>query len=371
VSRTAVPGRTLLCLFVLAVLAADTGCGKKGPPQPPQRIRPSPPRALQVRQRGGTVWLSLRAPSARTDEEPFREAVVLRILRLPAGALKAPQGARPRPDREPRISRAGAISWVIPRDEWPSYRVGDRLEIPISVDSLGVEPGDGEGAPAGRQVVFVAEVQEGRRKRSTLAGPVHLTLCRAPEAPAGLSAEMTAPGIRLRWRAPEEAETRAHVYRSAGDEPVGDKPWKQVPAGEGGLLDRALLMGTLYSYKVRFAAGDGGSICESTAAEASVLAVDTFPPAPPEGLAAAAERTLIRLFWTPSPEADLAGYLIYRREGDQGEFVKITPQPIMESTYADTSAAGGARYSYVVTAVDSASPPNESDRSEAASERIP
>ena len=40
--------------------------------------------------------------------------------------------------------------------------------------------------------------------------------------------------------------------------------------------------------------------------------------APPRGLAAAAEEDIIRLFWTPGPEPDLAGYLVYRRAAGEG-----------------------------------------------------
>ena len=62
-----------------------------------------------------------------------------------------------------------------------------------------------------------------------------------------------------------------------------------------------------------------------------VDAKDVFPPEVPAGLAAVAAAGEngagpgIDLSWQPDSEADLAGYFVYRREGD-GEWQRISPQ---------------------------------------------
>jgi hypothetical protein len=104
---------------------------------------------------------------------------------------------------------------------------------------------------------------------------------------------------------------------------------------------------------------------------AAAVAADLFPPAAPEGFTAAAEERLIRLFWTPGSDPDLAGYLVYRSDGPEEPYRRLTPEPIMETTYADAEVRSGGRYTYVVSAVDGASAPNESRWSAPAFEVLP
>ncbi len=122
----------------------------------------------------------------------------------------------------------------------------------------------------------------------------------------------------------------------------------------------------------RFGAGEDPSRCETEGSvETGAGFVDIFPPAPPAGLAAAAEESLIRLFWTPGAEPDIAGYMVYRSDSGDAPFVPLTSAPIAATTYADTAVKRGRRYTYVVSAVDTASPPNESRWSEPAEENLP
>jgi fibronectin type 3 domain-containing protein len=60
----------------------------------------------------------------------------------------------------------------------------------------------------------------------------------------------------------------------------------------------------------------------------------------------------VRLLWHGSDVEDLAGYLVYRRRGTAGEFVRMTPQPIQELEYIDTKVASRQTFFYRVTAVD-------------------
>ncbi|MES1210812.1 MAG: TolB protein, partial [Acidobacteriota bacterium] len=56
--------------------------------------------------------------------------------------------------------------------------------------------------------------------------------------------------------------------------------------------------------------------------------------------------------WRAAEADDLAGYLIYRR-GSQGDFVRLTSQPLEQATeYMDTTVSPGETYSYRVTSVD-------------------
>jgi len=94
-----------------------------------------------------------------------------------------------------------------------------------------------------------------------------------------------------------------------------------------------------------------------------VTPADTFPPAAPRSLAAIAGEGVISLIWEPNSESDLAGYLVLRGDAPGDTLRAITPEPVAATTYRDTTARAGARYVYVVVAVDRASPRNVSTQS--------
>ncbi|MDP3719162.1 MAG: hypothetical protein Q8T13_15470 [Acidobacteriota bacterium] len=94
-----------------------------------------------------------------------------------------------------------------------------------------------------------------------------------------------------------------------------------------------------------------------------VTPADTFPPAAPRSLAAIAGEGVISLIWEANTEADLAGYLVLRGDAPGDTLRAITPEPVTATTYRDTTARTGARYVYVVVAVDRATPQNVSPQS--------
>jgi hypothetical protein len=94
-----------------------------------------------------------------------------------------------------------------------------------------------------------------------------------------------------------------------------------------------------------------------------VTPVDTFPPAPPQRLAAIAGVDAISLIWEPNTEADLAGYLVLRGPAPGDTLQALTPTPIRETTFRDTTVKPGERYVYAVVAVDTANPQNVSGQS--------
>jgi hypothetical protein len=94
-----------------------------------------------------------------------------------------------------------------------------------------------------------------------------------------------------------------------------------------------------------------------------VTARDTFPPAPPQRLAAIAGVNVINLIWESNAEPDLAGYIVLRGAAPGDALQAITPSPIRETTYRDQSVRPGERYVYAVVAVDNANPQNVSGQS--------
>jgi hypothetical protein len=94
-----------------------------------------------------------------------------------------------------------------------------------------------------------------------------------------------------------------------------------------------------------------------------VKPADTFAPAAPTGLAAVSGEGAISLIWEANAEPDLAGYLILRGESPGETLQPLTPEPVRDTTYRDTSVRPGVRYVYAVVAVDTAAPRNVSPQS--------
>ena len=80
------------------------------------------------------------------------------------------------------------------------------------------------------------------------------------------------------------------------------------------------------------------------------------PPAAPAGLTVTPGRDTLTLNWKANTERDLAGYWVYRSEGDRAsapEFL-LTGLPVTGTTYVDALTQGvQTRYHYRVTAVNS------------------
>jgi predicted phage tail protein len=141
-----------------------------------------------------------------------------------------------------------------------------------------------------------------------------------------------------------------------------DKYETHATVSEHQWVDPTSEFGKSYSYMIQELVDlGGGKEAESELAEpVAITPVDTFPPAVPAGLRAAAAPASIELSWDRDTEADLAGYRVYRAEGG-GEFARIAEVSAIP-TYSDRAIEHGKTYRYAVSAVDQVG--NESRRSD-------
>jgi hypothetical protein len=117
--------------------------------------------------------------------------------------------------------------------------------------------------------------------------------------------------------------------------------------------DPRITWGERRCYAVRAVETTDGLSIESGAINAECKTfTDTFPPAAPKGLQALGGESLISLIWEPSPEKDLAGYLVLRGKTPDA-LEPVTPAPIQESRFSD-GVQSGLRYFYAVKGVDKA-----------------
>jgi hypothetical protein len=106
-----------------------------------------------------------------------------------------------------------------------------------------------------------------------------------------------------------------------------------------------------------------------------IEAKDVFPPEVPTGLAAVATtgenggEAAIDLSWVPDSEANLAGYVVYRREGDAAWERISAAEPVVGPSFHDAHVQVGHTYIYAVSAVDQGG--HQSARSVEARETVP
>ena len=163
----------------------------------------------------------------------------------------------------------------------------------------------------------------------------------APSAPTGLAATAGNSQITLTWSA-DSGATGYYVKRST----TTGGPYTQIATQSStSYADTGLANGTKYFYVVA-AYNSAGSSANS----AEVNATPVLPPPPaPAGLAAAAGNAQITLTWTASTGA--TSYHVKRSTTSGAETQISAPT---SNSYTDTGLTNGAKYFYVVSAVNSA-----------------
>jgi hypothetical protein len=112
------------------------------------------------------------------------------------------------------------------------------------------------------------------------------------------------------------------------------------------------------------------AIESAPSAPVCVTPVDTFPPAPPKNLAHIASGGGVSLLWEANSEADLGGYVVLRGEPPGDKLAPLTPAPITNTSFTDTTVRRGRTYVYEVVALDTATPANQSAPSNRVEETI-
>ena len=161
----------------------------------------------------------------------------------------------------------------------------------------------------------------------------------APATPTGLAATAGNPQITLSWSA-DSGATGYYVKRST----ITGGPYTQIATQSSTTYaDAGLTNGTKYFYVVAAYNSAGAS---ANSAEAS--ATPTLPPpSAPTGLSAAAGNTQITLTWTAS--AGATSYHVKRSTTSRAETQISAPTA---NSFTDTGLTNGAKYFYVVSAVN-------------------
>jgi len=246
-----------------------------------------------------------------------------------------------------------------------------------------------------RPLRYFVELRNRNGRSAGLSNAALVLAGQAPAPVAGLTAEVRKAGVALRWT-PEAGDASAvRLHRKLLTAPTTKpKAGLLTPAPEpleqnllvdsashpGRALDQHIRFGQIYEYRAQRVArvpvdGKTLELASETSASLRVEVRDIFPPDTPTNLAAVAAlaengaETAIDLSWQPVADADIAGYLVYRREGDAA-WQRISPaQPLASPDFHDVHVEAGHSYRYAVSAIDHGG--HESPHSVEARETVP
>jgi hypothetical protein len=322
-----------------------------GAPLPPSLNLPDRVGDLTAVRTGGQVMLTWTMPTKNTDKMLLKGTIAVRVCRN---------------EQEAAGCTAAASLQVAPGK---SGRFSDTLPAALTA-----------GQP--RLLTYFVELDNRKGRSAGLSNGAEIVAGEAPAAVEGLSAEMRREGVLLRWTAaPVAAPWGMRLDRKLLTPPA-KKPEPQAreegllatpaeplerillaSAATDRVLDKDIHFGERYEYRAQRVARVSveGKTLELAGPLSEPVRIDTvnvFPPGVPRGLAAVSsagengEGPSIDLSWQPDTEADLAGYIVYRREEGAG-WQRISPaQPVVGPGYRDANVEAGKRYEYAVSAID-------------------
>jgi hypothetical protein len=191
-----------------------------------------------------------------------------------------------------------------------------------------------------------------------------------PPPPTDVTADFTETSVKLAWKVPDDSGAATHAPRTFNVYPHSPAP-PASPAVSGVVaVTKPLNSAPLETASFEHAGAEPGTeqcfvvktvvVISSVPVESEptapvcVTPVDRFAPAAPKGLAVVATTGAMNLIWDANQEPDVAGYLVLRGDPAGDTLQPLTPAPIRETRFRDTSAQPGVRYAYAIVAVDRA-----------------
>lgn len=356
------PVRRLLARAVPWIVIAallPLACGRRGAPIPPRRVAPAAVESFRAGPRDTDILVSWVRPVRNEDGSPLTDLAEFRLYRAVGAAV---------PGSGPAFSLLATI-----RAEQPDNAVvqGNQYAYRDDGGPAGLSPG----------VRYTYRVQAVNRSgavgRSSPDALVDFSL--APAPPTALQATAGDGAVDLNWKPPAGGGPAGipllrgyNLYRGVQPQAYGIQPINAAPVIDTRFRDAGLANETTYYYVVRSVAGERPPWRESANSnEISAAPMDLTPPAPPRGLVAVAVAGTIALSWDINPEADLLGYVVYRREPPALTPARLTEAPIQSTTFTDRTARPRISYLYSVTAVDRSPRRNESAPSAEAPATLP
>lgn len=368
----------------LLLLPILLGCGTPGVPLPPSLDLPQPPQDLRVSRKGDSVTLVWTVPRETTDHTTvrLRHLGPTRVCRSTTVAMTKCTDQVAEVDTRTLMAAAEAKAQAAANKTHPTSAKTPPV-IATGKDTL--PPSLEQQNPTGF-MNYAVEALNTRERSAGLSNQVQVPLAPTIPPPSDLAAKVTADGIVLTFTglpAPNELPELHYSYRvyhqEKGGAPAvlaGEVPMNSSSKLE--IVDHSFEWQKTYEYWVTVATivshkdKPPAEVEGDNSAPVTVFANDVYPPAVPSGLQAVfsgvGQKPFVDLTWAPNTDPDLAGYNVYRREG-QGPWTRINSALLPTPALRDGNVAAGRTYFYALTAVDVHG--NESARAPEASETVP
>jgi fibronectin type 3 domain-containing protein len=355
-----------LSLLLLSVLTV-ANCGKRRPPLPPVERVQQRTELLSGVQRGNQVILSWPAPLRNASEgsvQSIRRIDVYRLAEKPRAPL-----ALTEEEFATRSTLIGSVTYeeIQKMPEFLTYT--DTLEL--------------AGEPT--RLRYAVRYVNAAGQRASFSNFLLLEpAARIAQAPTIIATgkEVSEDAISISWQPPTsniDGSTPVNllgynVYRANESESDLGQPINDALISGTQFQDRKFKFGETYRYVVRAVSlGTEGAQVESLNSNSiSISPRDTFAPSAPASITVAAAPGRLSIFFPANPEADIAGYNIFRSTDPdlaKDKWNKLNPALLTRTTFQDEKVESGKRYYYYLTAIDLAG--NDSQPSEVVSEIVP
>ena len=355
-------GRRALALAAVALGLAIGACGRKGPPVAPEQRLPMAVIDLEGILRDGVVELAWSAPRRRVDNTRIVEPATTRLYRTEDSGQGEPRPAMLVDDR------------IVGYKEIATFRAGDPAAPTAERGRITYVD---RNLTLGHRYTYVVTASDLQGRTSAPSRRLTLAIIAVPEAPQNVRAVPGEREVQLSWQPPArltdggpvETPLIYEVLRAT----TPDGPLAVVARTAPGvttLIDPRLENDRAYYYAIRSVRQEGAAMAQGlTSARVSATPTDVTPPRPATALVAIPSEGAVRLSWTPSPDPDVIGYVVYRAT-PTGSFERIGSVRAPATTFTDRNVPAGA-YRYAVTAQDSSVRANESQQSNEVSVRVP
>ena len=355
----------LFCLLPTAVCLLN--CGKRRPPLPPVERVQQRTELLSGVQRGNQVILSWPAPRRNASEGSVQSIRRIDVYRL-AEKPRAPLGLTEE-EFATRSTLIGSVTYDEIKKATDFLTYTDTLEL--------------AGEPA--RLRYAVRYVNGAGQRASFSNFLLLEpAARIAQPPTIIATgkEVAEDAITISWQPPTaniDGSTPVNllgynIYRAAETENEMSQPINDALISGTQYQDRTFKFGESYRYVVRSVSlgTEGGQVESLNSNSISVSPRDTFAPSAPASITVAAAPGRLSIFFPANPEADVAGYNIYRST-DPGlpkeKWNKLNATLLTKTTFQDDKVESGTRYYYYLTAIDQAG--NVSPLSEVVSETVP
>ena len=331
-----------IVLLLGFILLLASGCGIKADPVPWETIVPKRIVDLRAVAREGRIVLEWTAPKENTDKSVLTDLVEFQVLRS-EGDLVGEE-----------CTGCGGKPTVVNQMKLEGYDDPRGKKMSMVMEDL--QP---------RKVYSFQVVSINRRGHlSAPSNPSQVYWDDPPQRPQGIKGEPSDKRVVLSWESVEGA-TGYNVYRMEGDKQFPISPVNRQPLTTTEYTDLTVQNEKTYLYSVRAVKRVVKTDVEGTGStEIAVTPTDLIPPSPPEGVMAISLKEGMELQWLRNREPDLFGYYVYRRKLGEGEFSRLTSDPVDKTVFLDKDVTPGQEYDYAVSAVDKSPRKNESPRSE-------